>query len=154
MGNDKKYIAVHCADTPAGMDIGAEEITRWHTDPPPAGRGWSAIGYAYVIRRSGALELGRDLDHDGNVVEETGAHVAGFNAESIGVCLVGGMGPDGKPEANFTEEQMRVLKWLLDELESKFPGIEIKGHRDFPGVTKACPSFDVRHWRKTGEINV
>jgi hypothetical protein len=28
----------------------------------------------------------------------------------------------------------------------------ILGHRDFPSVAKACPSFDVRHWWRTGEV--
>lgn len=136
----KTKIIVHCADTPAGMDIGAAEINQWHI-----ARGWSAIGYAFVIRRSGALELGRDLDNDGDVEEETGAHAYGFNRGSIGVCLVGGKGGP-----NFTAPQLKMLKWLL----SKFDGLEVLGHRDLPGVTKACPSFDVRHWLETGEVIV
>lgn len=152
MSNRRKTrIVVHCSDTPASMDIGAAEITRWHTDPPPRGNGWRAIGYAAVIRRDGTLELGRDIDGDGDVIEEIGAHAAGFNAESIGVCLVGGKGgPD------FTPEQLKTLRWWIGEVES-LPQTDIKdvcGHRDLPGVNKACPSFNVRHWLKTGEIIV
>ena len=147
----KKRIVVHCSDTYAHMDIGAEEIDQWHK-----ARGWEAIGYAAVIRRDGALELGRDLDGDGDVIEETGAHAAGFNPESIGVCMVGGRGDDGKPDPNFTPEQLDVLRWWIEEVKS-LPQTDIRdvcGHRDLPGVSKACPSFNVRHWLKTGEIIV
>jgi hypothetical protein len=138
-------IIIHAADTPSSMDIGAKEITMWHTDPPPKGRGWAAIGYAYVIRRDETLELGRDLDGDGDVVEEVGAHAAGFNARSIGVCLVGGKDA-GSSVANFTPAQYKILAWLVGELTNKFPGCDVLGHRDLPGVTKDCPCFDVRTW--------
>lgn len=138
-------LVIHCADTTPDMDIGAREINDWHVKE----RGWKAIGYAYVIRRSGALELGRDLDKDGDVVEEVGAHAAGYNANSIGICLVGGKSKKGGAENNFTPHQFKMLAWLVGELESKFPGCDVLGHRDLPGVTKQCPSFDVREWRKS-----
>jgi hypothetical protein len=141
-------IIIHCADTMSGQDIGAKEITVWHTSPPPRGNGWKSIAYAYVIRRSGELELGRDMDGDGDVVEEVGAHAAGFNAHSIGICLVGGKGADGKPENNFTPEQFKILAWLVGELTSLYPKAEVLGHRDLPGVKKACPSFSARDWWK------
>ena len=31
----------------------------------------------------------------------------------------------------------------------RFPQIKIVGHRDLPGVNKACPSFDVAGWLKS-----
>lgn len=143
----KNLVVVHCSDTPAKSDIGSEEITRWHTDPPPKGNGWKAIGYAFVIRRNGVIEKGRDLDGDGDALDEVGAHAAGSNARSVGICLAG-----GKPAGDFTADQLKSLRFILMELDSRFPGIEILGHRDLPGVTKSCPTFDVRHWWKTGEV--
>lgn len=128
---------VHCADTPESMDIGAEEINQWHLD-----RGWAGIGYSWVIRRSGKIEKGRDLDNDGDVLEEVGAHAAGFNAHSVSACLVGGKGG-----FNFTDAQMASLDFLVNDMEARFPGIEVLGHCDLPGVTKGCPCFDVREWR-------
>jgi N-acetylmuramoyl-L-alanine amidase len=130
-------IVIHCADTPADMDIGAAEIRRWHVDE----RGWSDIGYHAVIRRNGNLEVGRPDDRPG-------AHAAGFNADSLAVCLVGGRGPDGKPENNFTPAQMQTLFLLIANWCAEY-GVsddQIMGHRDLPGVTKACPSFDARKW--------
>ncbi|MDT8419343.1 MAG: N-acetylmuramoyl-L-alanine amidase [Desulfuromonadales bacterium] len=133
-----KMIIIHSADTPAEMDIGAAEIDRWHR-----AKGWRAIGYHHVIRRDGTIEKGRDLDGDGDVSDEIGAHAAGFNKGSIGICLVG-----GKPDFNFTRAQMRHLDFLVGEYEIRYPGIEVLGHRDLPAVTKTCPNFDVRQWRK------
>jgi N-acetylmuramoyl-L-alanine amidase len=127
-------IVVHCAATKPSMDIGAEEICRWHTDPRPKGRGWSDIGYHFVIRRNGALENGRPI-------ERMGAHAKGKNRQSIGICLVGGINNAGKEDANFTLAQYKSLENLLARLKQKFPDAGVIGHRNVS--TKACPSFDV-----------
>jgi len=132
-----EFIAVHCSATRPSMNIGAKEITLWHK-----AKGWKTIGYHYVIRRDGRLETGRKEN-------ELGAHVEGFNDRSIGVCLVGGVHEDNLvPEANFTDAQMSSLKTLLAFLKTKYPNVKIQGHRDFPNVKKACPSFDVAPWLK------
>jgi N-acetylmuramoyl-L-alanine amidase len=128
---------IHCADTPASMDIGAAEITVWHKK-----RGWTTIGYHHVIRRDGTLEKGRDLDGDGDVLDEVGAHARGFNADSIGIVLVG-----GKPRFNFTMAQLRSLFFLMDEYEMKFPDIEWDGHYELDDG-KQCPMFDVNALRE------
>ncbi|MCK5639702.1 MAG: N-acetylmuramoyl-L-alanine amidase [Gammaproteobacteria bacterium] len=122
---------IHCADTPADMDIGAKEIRDWHVN----GNGWSDIGYHSVIRRDGTIEKGRDIDI-------SGAHAKGHNKHSIGICLVGGMGG-----FNFTREQMKSLDYIISAMEKINPDIEILGHCDLPGVTKTCPNFDVMAWR-------
>lgn len=134
-------IVVHCSWTPPSADIGAHEIRQWHVD----GNGWSDIGYHYVICRNGEVETGRDLDGDGDVLEEVGAHAFGFNAHSVGICLVGGKGEDGGDETNFTEAQYLSLKGLLRELGWKCPGAQILGHNDLTDA-KTCPTFDVKAW--------
>jgi len=141
---DIDFLVVHCAATKAKMDVGVKEIKKWHLD-----RGWADIGYHYVIRRNGEIEKGRPD-------EVTGAHVAGHNKNSLGICLVGGIDDEGHAEPNFTEEQFNTLESLLDELLVKYDLMEdsILGHRDFPGVGKACPSFNVRKWRKTGSVEL
>jgi N-acetylmuramoyl-L-alanine amidase len=83
---------------------------------------------------------------DGRPIEEIGAHVKGHNKDSIGICLVGGVSKDGRTEFNFTRWQIDSLERLLDVIKNEFPHAEVKGHRDFEGVTKACPSFDVIAW--------
>lgn len=97
-------IIVHCSATKPGMDIGVLEIRRWHKD-----RGFSDIGYHFVIRRSGRIENGRPA-------KKPGAHAKGHNADSIGICLVGGIDDKGKPQNNFTEAQELALRKLLGEL--------------------------------------
>lgn len=129
-------IIVHCSATPQDIDIGADEIRQWHK-----AKGWSDIGYHYVIRRDGALEEGRP-------VELVGAHAKGHNTGTIGICLVGGTDAENKDkaEANYTISQYIAVYNLILHLIGKY-GLEItdvKGHRDLPGVAKACPCFDVQ----------
>jgi len=133
------YLVVHCADTKPSMDIGVKEIDRWHRE-----RGWFCCGYHYVIRRNGKIE--RSKRH----LDQPGAHVRGWNHCSLGICLVGGMAEDSdKPECNFTEDQWGALHFLLTQLTKNppVPGpCKVQGHRDFPKVTKACPTFDAIPW--------
>ena len=148
-----RKLVVHCSATPPDMDIGAAEIERWHR----AG-GYLRIGYHLVIRRNGVVEAGRPLD-------EPGAHAAGHNHDSIGICLVGGVrkikdadgaddadGPrwDLIPEDNFTPAQWASLRQIVLGLLNKHPGAKVLGHRDLPGVTKACPSTDIGAWVARG----
>ncbi len=128
------WLVVHCAATRPDQDIGRAEIDKWHK-----ARGWSGIGYHYVIRRDGSVEVGRP-------VAEIGAHVEGHNSDSVGICLVGGLDRDGQPAPEYTAAQWSSLHGLLVGLHAHYPAAAIVGHRDFPGVTKACPSFDVSAW--------
>jgi hypothetical protein len=59
-----------------------ETIRRWHTLPKPSGNGWEDIGYHYVISRDGKCREGRHRTL-------IGAHAAGRNTDSIGVCMIG-----------------------------------------------------------------
>lgn len=140
--SDVNFIAVHCSATGPDQNVTAAVIDRWHRD-----KGWAGIGYHFVIRRDGTLEPGRDLGL-------RGAHVEGHNHEAVGVCLAGGTDgtPTNKPQANFTAAQMKALGTLLRSLRAVFPKAAVQGHRDFPNVPKACPSFDVKHWLATSNL--
>lgn len=135
-----KQIIIHCSATSPDLDLGAADIKRWHVEQ----NGWQDIGYHYVIRRNGGIELGRDLDGDGDVLEEVGAHTYGFNQHSVGICLIGGVGETNQPEANFSFIQYQSLHLIVQGLTRMFPEAEILGHRDLPNTTKACPSFNVK----------
>lgn len=133
------FIAIHCSATTDNQDFSAADIDKWHRK-----KGWACIGYHYVIKRDGTIEQGRKES-------QVGAHVANWNEVSLGICMVGGVDADNinRAENNFTPEQFESLKLLLEDLRKKYPNAKIQGHRDFPNVAKACPSFDVKDWLKT-----
>lgn len=131
------FIVLHCSATRACQDIGARDIRRWHV-----AKGWKDIGYHFVIRLDGRIEKGRAID-------AIGSHVAGHNANSIGICLVGGLDDATfKPACTYTSKQWSALKGLLGKLLAAYPKASVLGHRDFKGVAKACPCFDAKPWAR------
>lgn len=137
---NERGIVIHCSDTYADMDIGKAEITQWHLD-----RGWSGCGYHYIIRRNGVVEMGRDLDNDGDVLDEIGAHAKGYN-HWIGICMVGGKARTGEQPCNFTSAQWQSLSDLCVGLMGRLRinTDMIVGHNEISD--KNCPTFDVRAW--------
>lgn len=124
-----KEIIVHCSATPEGKDFTVLDIKKWHLE-----RGFSDIGYHYVIYRDGSINKGRDES-------KIGAHCTGHNSYSIGVCYVGGVAKDGKTAKDTrTDAQKKSLLSLLRNLKMKYPQASIHSHRDY--ANKACPSFD------------
>lgn len=118
-------IVLHCSasDRPAHDDISV--IRKWHVEE----RGWSDVGYHYFIKRDGTIQVGRMLD-------VIGAHVAGHNRYSIGICLHG--------NGEYTEEQFKSAGRLVAGLQIAllFTKIEIKGHCDLDKKKSYCPGFD------------
>lgn len=138
-----QFIAVHCSATKATQDIGVVEINQMHLN-----RGFSCIGYHYVIKRDGTIERGRPLN-------TVGAHIQGYNSISVGICLIGGLNANGKGENNFTQSQFQSLRELITYIKQSYPKAVAQGHRDFSKdinfdgkITsnewmKECPCFDV-----------
>lgn len=138
------YLVVHCTATREGQHISVDTIRRWHTS-----KGWSDIGYHYVIYLDGSI-------HEGRPVSRVGAHVRGFNKYSIGITYVGGVGQNLAPKDTRNPAQKKALVALLKELKKHHPTAKIRGHRDFSrdinnnGIiepfewVKACPSFDAK----------
>lgn len=144
-------LVVHCSATPQGLDIGAKEIRGMHMDPRRPGGPFADIGYHYVIRENGTIEKGRADD-------VIGAHVQGWNSNSLGICLVGGLDLARKPANTFTPAQFESLEQLLRQLYLAYPITRTCGHRDLsPDLNhdgriepnewmKQCPCFDVEPW--------
>lgn len=136
-------IIVHCSATREGFDYTVSDITKWHKQ-----RGFTTIGYHYVIYRDGSIHTGRDI----NV---SGAHCEGHNSHSVGVCYIGGLenrlnpktGKYDIPKDTRTAAQKASLLKLLRQLRSLYPSAKIRGHRDF--ANKACPIFDATKEYKT-----
>lgn len=139
------WLVVHCTATREGQDISVNQIRQWHLR-----RGWSDIGYHYVIDIHGNILEGRP-------VTRIGAHVRGFNRYSIGITYVGGVDWNLAPKDTRTPKQKEALKHLLIELKKLYPNADIQGHRDFsPDINnngiiepfewrKACPSFNAKN---------
>jgi hypothetical protein len=148
-------IIIHCADTPNGKSFTAKDIDGWHRQ-----RGWfrndqfrirlgynpglTSIGYHYVIGITGQVETGRHPN-------EIGAHVAGHNAHSIGICLVG--------NDRFTPEQWSSLDSLITEIAKMIvvgvnpvKNVKVVGHCQLDTHGKTCPNFDVPAWQKRGRV--
>ena len=122
-------IIVHCTATPEGRHTTVEDVRRWHLD-----RGWSDIGYHFLIYLDGSVHAGRP-------VEKPGAHTKGHNKGSIGIAYVGGIDKvNFKAKDTRTEEQKDALVDMLEYFKIQHANAVIHGHRDF--ANKACPSFD------------
>lgn len=170
-----RLFVIHCSASPnertlfsghygaPGFRDPAMEIDAWHKargfhrDTYWRGRqnpGLEAIGYHYVIARNGALFTGRHED-------EVPAQAEGWNSNAIGLCLVG--------TDAFTPQQWLQLKATVEgvckrlEIPLAPPKLIIQGdtrhivaragvcgHRDIPGVAKACPGFSVSDWLAGG----
>jgi len=127
-------ITIHCAATPRGKPFSAAQISAM--DKARADLG-NQIAYHYVIELDGKVT--QTLRHD-----QRGAHTGGHNTGNLGICYVGGVLEDGKTPADTrTEAQKTAMAALLAKLRAQYPGVRIRGHRDWPKVAKACPSFDV-----------
>lgn len=125
-------VIIHCSATPEGRPVSVETIRGWHK-----ARGWSDIGYHWVVHLDGTVEAGRPED-------QIGSHVAGRNSRTVGVVYVGGVAKDGKtPKDTRTPEQKEALLDLCREIIARHPSIlKVSGHNQY--AAKACPSFDVR----------
>lgn len=106
----------------------AQQIDSWHRK-----RGWSGIGYHYVVRRDGTVERGRPE-------AKVGAHCLNHNRHSIGVCYEGGLDAQGRPADTRTEAQKRALLTLVRELKGRYPRAIVVSHHTFD-PRKACPCF-------------
>ena len=124
-------IVIHCSAVMPDQTSSAAQIDTWHRKDRHYKFG---IGYHYVIRRDGTIELGRPE-------WMVGAHCLNHNAHSIGICYVGGLDIRGQPADTRTAEQKQSMRRLIEELHERYPRALVVGHRDLD-PKKACPCFD------------
>lgn len=117
-------IVIHHTGNPVDDDLSAEQIHASHQ-----AQGWVGIGYHFVIRKDGTVELGRP---DWTV----GAHAYGFNSKSIGIHVCGNF-----DMAEPTEAQINALPQLIADICDAYGLIAsadiVVGHRDL--MATACP---------------
>ena len=146
-------IVIHCTASRNGRARALVDIRADHL-----ARGFNEIGYHYVIQPDGHVDVGRDE-------EKPGAHAKGYNARSIGVCLVGGLGgPDKLNPGQFTEAAWESLRITVQDLLDRYPEARVVGHRDLsPDLDgdgevephewiKLCPAFEVKDRIRAGMV--
>lgn len=123
---DIKKIIFHCSDSDIPGHDNVKTLRQWHVME----RGWSDIGYHYLITKNGSVYKCRPI-------ERAGAHCHGENFDSIGICLSG--------KVNFTPMQIESATKLNKELCNKFHLMndQIFGHNNFNSM-KTCPNFDIK----------
>ena len=136
-----EYIVIHCTATPADASI--EAIKKYWKEKLL----WNQPGYHYIILRDGSVAQLQDENKISN-------GVLGNNASSIHIAYIGGIDKDGKPKDNRSESQKFAMFSKIVELTERYPKAQVLGHRDFPNVKKACPSFDVKQWLADYEPNL
>lgn len=123
-------IILHCSATKEGQHVGVDTIRNWHMQ----GNGWKDIGYHFVIYLDGTVMAGRPI-------EQAGAHCTDHNANSIGICYVGGLDKNGKAKDTRTPQQKDALLDLVFLLMEHYNLTKENVHVHNEYAAKACPSF-------------
>ena len=124
------WLVVHCTATPQSTTVAS--IQRYWRENLK----WKSPGYHFLIEANGTVHNLQPINLPSN-------GVAGHNANSIHISYIGGVNGQRAVD-NRTEAQKREILRLLTDLKKQFPNAKIQGHRDFPRVAKACPSFDAK----------
>lgn len=140
------HIVIHHSLTKDGKELNWRAIRKFHIEE----HGWRDIGYHYGIERVGddiTIQYGRP-------VTQIGAHVAGMNSNTIGICIVGNYDKI-KPPKDMLERAGAVVRTL----QSAFavPRSRVIGHREAQKMLgmkkeerKSCPGtkFDMDMFRR------
>ena len=140
---DWQKIVIHHSASPITVrrngetvPVDAAMIREWHLT-----KGWSDIGYHYVILPDGSCEDGRPL-------HRPGAHCIAGNRNfiGIGICLVGDFSQTPVPEAQLNGLLKEVVA-LMNAFHFQEEDVEL--HREVPGAATECPGgfFPVEMFR-------
>jgi N-acetylmuramoyl-L-alanine amidase len=108
-------IVIHCSATRADRSLTPDDLETQHRR-----RGFNGTGYHYYIRKDGTVHLTRPI-------ERIGAHVKGFNSNSVGICYEGGLDAHGCPADTRTPEQRAALRLLVHLRLSPVAGCAVIG---------------------------
>lgn len=116
------------------------------------GRGWSDIGYQFVVDRGGHVFQGRPFRDGSTTLEEIpalslGAHAGGANTGNIGICLLGCYHPPEGPGCQdvITDEALdsyiSMYAFLSEAYNIPLTTASVQGHRDFGSTS--CPGDNI-----------
>ena len=127
------HIAIHCSATPQTTTV-QSIVNYWRNVLK-----WKNPGYHVLIEPNGRINY---LAPDTAVCNG----VAGHNQTSLHVSYIGGVDRQNRTVDNRTPQQISAMIQVINEWLKLYPNAIVQGHRDFPNVRKACPSFDARAW--------
>lgn len=130
------HLVIHCTATPQQATVASIQ-NHWRNT-----LGWKSPGYHFIVEPDGSTRQLQDIALIAN-------GVSGHNAHTIHIAYIGGVNAQNQPIDNRTPRQKEALIKVLSELKKRFSQAIIQGHRDFAGVTKACPSFDAKQEYQT-----
>lgn len=123
---------------PAVYEYSPEALHRGHLS-----RGWLGAGYNFYVRKDGTVYELRGRDAIG---AHAGSKVAGIgldnNSSTIGISFEGMYHPSTtqKIDINMPKAQFDAGVRLINDLLKMYPSIKyIKGHKEMPGTSTACP---------------
>jgi hypothetical protein len=119
-------VFIHCSasdnDTLSGGAL-VEAVRSWHTE-----RGWSDVGYHFLIDKKGKVMSGRPL-------EKTPAAQRGHNTGTLAIMVHG--------LESFSEASLGALRGYCSQINEAHSGhISFHGHCEVSN--KSCPVFDYR----------
>lgn len=143
-GVKPSWIIIHHSLTRDGSPKNWDAIRKYHIEV----KKWADVGYQLGMENvNGTITL-----LEGRPIGEVGAHAIGFNAKSIGICLVGNY--DNDPPS---EDRLSRLASVCRDLQRQFgiPRDQVIGHRETflklgEPVQKSCPGdkFSMEEFRK------
>tara|TARA_Y100001972_G_scaffold108362_1_gene138322 strand:- start:527 stop:1981 length:1455 start_codon:yes stop_codon:yes gene_type:complete len=142
---DITEIVVHWTASFKNQNLTAEDIHEWHLD-----KGYTGIGYHYIIQRDGKLQRGRPLNLIGDH-----AHEFNHNQYSIGIAFVGGYNcatltknPDRfLSSESFTQSQWTTFEMFCEAFYAVIPAGQAWGHNDVSKMN-TDPGFNVQTYVK------
>lgn len=122
-----RQIIIHHSLTADSGTVSWGAIRRYHVET----NGWSDIGYHAGVELVG--------DHQeiliGRLWDVEGAHVAGHNDDSLGLCLVGNF-DEAEPPSNQLDAAAALVRFWMDLYD--IPATEVYPHHHF-NADKSCP---------------
>lgn len=134
-----KYLVIHCTGNPPRYFTKKELLDFFFYE-----RYWSKPGYNYVINPDGSIIELSPINNNGVLdYHEIVNSVKGYNSKCIAIAYSGGTDKKLRAADTRTAAQKISIENLINRFKKQFPGIKVQGHKDFPNVAKACPSFNI-----------
>lgn len=119
------HIVLHHTATP--LTASPEDIRRIHVEE----RGWSDVGYHFIIDKAGKI-------HGGRHVSVVGSHAGGHNKHTIGVAAIG---DNRQPWSRWTSSQHISLRRIIETLTLIYPEASVLRHCDLKPTY--CPGVEL-----------